>query len=203
MGGTFAFSTAAVPCAAAVRAPGFFVHSLAPPRLGRGGGCGGGAAVAPQRQRRRQEGAGGDRSRRLAPPLAKKQREGEWVDDEEEHLGAAFRATLSMLDWGRLCGQVGGAEPARAEPGACAGGGACATYLQLSWQPTQPLIPQPELPLPALQVATFAQTTLGQRAVAGMMPPPTQKLSERALQETRAGGRWHDLLPASLPAWMA
>ena len=109
MGGTFAFSTAPVPCAAAARAPGFLVHSLELPRVLRRGGCGGGAAVAPHRQRRRQEGTGGARSRRLAPPLAKKPREGAWMDDEEEQLGAAFRVTLSMLDWERLCGQVGGA----------------------------------------------------------------------------------------------
>ncbi|KAL4459148.1 hypothetical protein ABPG75_014013 [Micractinium tetrahymenae] len=36
------------------------------------------------------------------------------------------------------------------------------------------------------QVATFAQTTLGQRACAELTPPPSAALSERALEETAA-----------------
>ncbi|EFN53577.1 hypothetical protein CHLNCDRAFT_136763 [Chlorella variabilis] len=63
-----------------------------------------------------------------------------WSEGIEEQLGPAAQATLRMLDWGRLCGQV----------------------------------------------ATFAQTTLGQRACASMLPPPTAAASERAVQETRA-----------------
>lgn len=39
---------------------------------------------------------------------------------------------------------------------------------------------------PLSQVAAFAQTTLGRHAIAALVPPVSQVLSERALEETRA-----------------
>jgi hypothetical protein len=32
----------------------------------------------------------------------------DWSEEVEEELGPAAQATLRMLDWGRLCSQVGG-----------------------------------------------------------------------------------------------
>lgn len=42
----------------------------------------------------------------VAPP------ELEWNEGSQEELGPAAQATLSMLDWSRLCGQVSGARAA-------------------------------------------------------------------------------------------
>ncbi|KAI7845433.1 hypothetical protein COHA_000985 [Chlorella ohadii] len=66
--------------------------------------------------------------------------ETDWASFEEDHLGPAAKATLQLLEWGRLCSQV----------------------------------------------AAFAQTTLGQRATAALLPLPSQGAAERALQETAA-----------------
>ena len=51
-------------------------------------------------------------SRRGASLAAKTQAapeaETDWASFEEEHLGPAAKATLNLLEWGRLCSQVGG-----------------------------------------------------------------------------------------------
>lgn len=53
-------------------------------------------------------------ARRLPPPAAKRKGsaapapEWDWeAAEEEEELGPAFKATLQMLDWSRLCSQAG------------------------------------------------------------------------------------------------
>lgn len=98
----------------------------------------------------------------------------EWTEDEE--LGLAARATLSMLEWSRLCRQV------RRLRG---GGSECSA----AWtSPHSPALrpASHDHCYPPTQISSFAQTTMGQRATAALVPPSAPALSARAVEETRA-----------------
>ena len=112
-----------------------------------------------------------------------------WSDEE---LGPAAWATLGMLDWSRLCSQVRLRMP---HSDACSAPPApsfipCVAALgrHAATCRARRVLDKQSTPTAccSTQVATFAQTTLGQRAAAGMLPPPSAALSQRALEETRA-----------------
>lgn len=142
------------------------------------------AALGWRKWRRR----GGRRSATAAAAAAAKQKAGAeaeepgWASYEEEHLGPAVRATLNLLEWGRLCSQVG-----------CwvhLGSQRCMHFRSAVLNHSSPSSCQ--------QVAAFAQTTLGQRATAALLPPPLQAASERALQETAAADALESQFAADL-----
>ena len=108
---------------------------------------------------------------------------GDGEEEDDSYLGPAAKSTLRMLEWDRLCEQVKHILVPLHPSAFCAiGVGAMPERFGSS-----PHMPAPRAhPLPPVQVATFAQTTLGQRACAGMVPPPTALLSQRALGDTAA-----------------